>query len=330
MEVNYFFRHQSPRGHSIEELFLNIINHLPKDVRPLKFHSCFKGAGIYAIIGNLFWAFRSKGGINHITGDINYIALALPQKSIILTILDLRLVEEWTGLKGLLYRLIWFTLPAKHARYITVISKETRRVLLKYVSIPKEKVHVIPCCVSPLFNYAPRAFHSDCPVILQIGTKENKNLIRLSDALRGINCQLKILGKPTPEQESAFMKNSIQYNWVNNFSMEGVAGLYRNCDLVCFVSTYEGFGLPIVEAQASGRPVVTSNLSSMPEVAGNGACLVDPYDANSIHAGVLRVIEDVSYRKKLISRGFENVKRFRVEAVAKQYAELYRRVANTV
>jgi glycosyltransferase involved in cell wall biosynthesis len=81
--------------------------------------------------------------------------------------------------------------------------------------------------------------------------------------------------------------------------------------------------MPILEAQTVGRPVVTSNISSMPEVAGSAACLVDPYSVESIRAGVLRVIEDAEYRANLISAGFENTQRFKAETVARAYAELY-------
>ena len=75
-----------------------------------------------------------------------------------------------------------------------------------------------------------------------------------------------------------------------------------------------------------GRPVVTSNLWSMPEVAGNAACLVDPLDVASIRAGICRVIQDSAYRERLVEAGFENVKRFQVETIAAQYANLYRSV----
>src|SRR5262249_49098549 len=98
---------------------------------------------------------------------------------------------------------------------------------------------------------------------------------------------------------------------------------YHEADVVLFASTYEGFGLPILEAQATGRPVVTSNLHSLPEVAGPAACLVDPFDVASIHAGVLRVLSEPLYRENLISAGFENVKRFTAQKIAAKYAALY-------
>ena len=75
-----------------------------------------------------------------------------------------------------------------------------------------------------------------------------------------------------------------------------------------------------------GRPVVTSNLLSMPEVAGDAACLVDPFDVASIRTGIHRVVRDAKYREELVARGFTNAERFRVEVIASQYAELYREI----
>jgi glycosyltransferase involved in cell wall biosynthesis len=102
---------------------------------------------------------------------------------------------------------------------------------------------------------------------------------------------------------------------------------YKECDLVTFVSTHEGFGMPIVEANIVGRPVVTANVSSMPEVAGNAAHLVDPFDVADIRRGILKVIEEDAYREQLILNGFENQKRFKAELIAGQLEAIYRRVA---
>jgi glycosyltransferase involved in cell wall biosynthesis len=82
--------------------------------------------------------------------------------------------------------------------------------------------------------------------------------------------------------------------------------------------------MPIVEANAVGRVVVTSNLLSMPEVAGGAAHLVDPFDVSSIRSGILKVIEDDSYREALITKGFANRKRFDTRQIAQEYAEIYR------
>jgi glycosyltransferase involved in cell wall biosynthesis len=87
---------------------------------------------------------------------------------------------------------------------------------------------------------------------------------------------------------------------------------------------YEGFGLPVLEGQAIGRPVLTSDLDPMRHVAGKGACLVDPYKVDSIRAGVLRIIENEDYRELLVREGFSNAAMYSLDAVAAQYADLYR------
>jgi len=106
-----------------------------------------------------------------------------------------------------------------------------------------------------------------------------------------------------------------------------VADLYRECDIVSFASTLEGFGMPIIEANATGRVVVTSNISSMPEIAGNAAELVNPLEIESIRTGFLNVINNDQHREKLIENGFENVKRFDKKVIAKKYFELYESMA---
>jgi glycosyltransferase involved in cell wall biosynthesis len=106
-----------------------------------------------------------------------------------------------------------------------------------------------------------------------------------------------------------------------------MADLYRKADLVSFVSTYEGFGLPIIEAQATGRPVLTSGLHSMPEVAGDGAWFVDPFDVESIRSGFRALLGERTLRERLVAAGLRNVKRFDPRTVARQYSDLYREVA---
>lgn len=104
---------------------------------------------------------------------------------------------------------------------------------------------------------------------------------------------------------------------------------YAASDLLLFASTLEGFGMPILEAQTVGRPVVTSNLSSMPWVAGDAAVLVDPYSVESIRQGVRQVIGDRALRERLIQKGFENVRRFDAEYVAQEYVRIYEAVAES-
>jgi glycosyltransferase involved in cell wall biosynthesis len=102
---------------------------------------------------------------------------------------------------------------------------------------------------------------------------------------------------------------------------------YRNADIVSFCSLAEGFGLPIIEAQALGVPVITSNISPMKEVAGEGALLVDPNNPDCIAAGIAEIINNEALRMKIVGTGSENVRRFSPEHVAGQYWKLYMEIA---
>ena len=137
---------------------------------------------------------------------------------------------------------------------------------------------------------------------------------------------MRIVGELRYEQLSHLREFDIEYSSVFNISDEQILKEYQQADMLVFASTYEGFGLPILEAQATGRPVVTSNIMSMTEVAGNGACLVNPYDVASIREGIFKVINDSYYRYELVHYGFENVKKFHPEKIAAQYVKLYKQM----
>jgi glycosyltransferase involved in cell wall biosynthesis len=109
-------------------------------------------------------------------------------------------------------------------------------------------------------------------------------------------------------------------------SDDSLVVLYRLASAFVFPSLYEGFGLPPLEAMASGTPVVTSNVSSLPEVAGDAAILVDPYDVDSIMDGMRRVLTDASLAAELGRRGQERAREFSwarsVEKTRQVYQEL--------
>jgi glycosyltransferase involved in cell wall biosynthesis len=109
---------------------------------------------------------------------------------------------------------------------------------------------------------------------------------------------------------------------------EDLVGLYNLATFTLFPSFYEGFGFPILESQACGTPVITSNLSSMEEISGNSTFLVNPASVESIVEAILRVKEDRELRKDLIDKGLLNVKKYSWEKTAQETVNVYEKVIN--
>lgn len=329
--VRLFFRRKLPTAHSIETIF-DAIHEFLKTKNEERNYDIGKiemphVSGVKTIIPNIFFARKQNSDVNHITGDVHYIALALKKKNTILTVHDcvtLQRKNHW--LKQIVFKYLWFVWPVNQSSWITVISQKTKKELLQYVKVDPDKILVIPDCYHPSFQYTPYIFNTNCPVILQLGTKPNKNLERLIPTLKGINCKLDIVGIPNENQQKLLKENNINYTSSYNLTTEEIIQKYQSCDLLSFVSTYEGFGMPIIEANAIGRPIVTSNISPLTEVGGDAACYVDPYSKESIRNGILKIIGNEEYRNKLIYSGKENAKKYTVERVSLMYEELYEKI----
>lgn len=283
--------------------------------------------GIRNRILNIRWAGTLCADVLHITGDIHYVCLGTNKKKTILTIHDLEMLNRLKGWRRSVVKLLWFTIPIKRTRIITCISKATEQRLLSICRIEPNKVRVIPNLLPKAFPFFPKSDMREKPRLLFVGTKHNKNLERVAQAIQGMNCSLVIVGKLNEHQLSTLAGHRIEFENLVGIDDNQMEEQYRLADLLCFPSLEEGFGLPIIEAQSMGRPVVTSNLSSMPEVAGEGACLVDPYSVESIRDGINKIISDSAFRKHLIEVGHTNQKRFAPAAIASQYLDLYREVA---
>ncbi|MEM7102360.1 MAG: glycosyltransferase family 1 protein [Bacteroidota bacterium] len=326
MRIVLYFRKPYPYNFSIENVFRDVINGFNGNIEPKIFTSSLHSKGLMPRLKNAFEAKAAQGDINHITGDIHYIAPFLEKKKTILTIHDCNFMNRSSALKRFMLKTFWLDIPVKASEVVTVISEATKAEVLRYIDCPEEKIRIIPDAISTDFQFDEKPFNEKEPVLLQIGTKSNKNIPRLAEAISGIKCRLEIVGPLSDELRMTLEKFRIKYNNSINLSQKEIVEKYRQCDLLTFVSTSEGFGMPIIEAQATGRPVITSNCSSMPEVAGNSASLVDPFSVEDIRIGILKIIEDRSYREELIEKGRKNAMRFDPQVIADMYADLYREI----
>ena len=327
MKITFYQRRPLDIHYSLEQIFEHVRHKLPINIESKVWVSTYYSKGLWPRIKMILSARKSQGELNHITGDINFIALGLKKHKTILTIHDLGILNNtknpifrW-GLKT-----FWIKLPVRYAKAITVVSNATKLQLLSITKINPDKVKVIGNFIPGSFKYFPKTFNSKNPRILHIGSAYNKNLERLIEAIKDINCHLVIIGYPTIKQKESIVNYNISHEILSGISETELLNQYRLCDMLSFVSLLEGFGIPILEAQATGRPVLTSNLSSMPEVAGVGACFVNPYDVNSIKLGILKIIHDNHYRQYITDKGLTNVKRYSLEEVTSQYLNLYNEI----
>ena len=327
MKVVFFNRKQRAMGNfSIESYFKQIRQNLPANIKAISMDMPFESNGLLSRLANAVYCMFNQGDVNHITGDIHYVGIFLSRKKTILTILDCLTLHRTTGIKHEILKWFWFTAPISYAKHITAISVATKNDILNFITCDPDKISVIYVSINDHFKACPKPFNSNKPRILHIGTAQNKNLERLIASLQNIACTLVIVGKISEHIRKQIEEFELDAQCIEiKLSDKEILEQYQRCDILSFVSTHEGFGMPIVEANSVGRVVISSNTSSMPEIAGNAAYLVDPFNTESIRDGFLTVISNTELRNSLITNGFNNYKRFQAKDQAQRYADIYMR-----
>jgi glycosyltransferase involved in cell wall biosynthesis len=326
-KVVWIFRKKTPLFFSIEKVFNTLLPYVTR-FNIATAEAVSRSVNPSAIWSNLNFFKTLRADIYHITGDIHYAALVLPGRKTVLTIHDSVFLTTQTGIKKIVLKLFWLTLPVKRVAVITTISEQSKKEILKHTRCSPDKIIVIPDPVNPSFQYSAKAWPAnEVPVLLLVGTKSNKNLERIAEALSGFKCKLDIVGRLTDAQKALLSDYKVDYTNQFDLDDEALHQRYLASDVLIFPSLYEGFGLPVIEAQAVGRPVITSNIEPMISVAGDGACLVDPLNVQSIRSGVEAILNSSSYRSALIEKGLVNVKRFLPAAIAEAYLAVYDRIA---
>lgn len=322
--ITYLYRKPSPRFHSIEKVFDLVKKGLGNRRAHRDHYLSRDNGGFRNKILNILEVRRIRAEVLHVTGDVYYTTL-LFRGRLILTIHDIGEIYKGNFLRRWLIKMLWFQLPARKAEYITFISESSKNEFVRQIKVDENKLLVIHNPLGTDYQFMEPNAHQK-PHLLQIGTKSNKNLEHLIEAIANIPCHLHIIGRLSTVQQQLLKSKNIDYSNDHGISEEQVIKHYRNSDIVCYVSTYEGFGLPIIEAQASGRPVVSSPIPPSKEVSGDAVLYADPQNPSDIGDKIRRLINDRELYNDLVQRGVKNAERFRLQPIADQFLELYQRL----
>lgn len=231
-----------------------------------------------------------------------------------------------------------FKKAAEQADLIIAISEQTKRDIIQFLKVPEEKIRVIyqGCHQAFKDNQSEEFLVSikekyDLPerFILNVGTiEERKNLLNIVKAVNGTEIPLIIIGKKTKyfnKVQKFVKKNDLesQVHFLEDVSMEELAAIYKLADIFVYPSLFEGFGIPVIEALFSETPVITSNVSCLPEAGGENSVYVDPTNFEDIKAKINFLWDNESERNRRARKGLEFVQKFEDQLIAKNLHTVY-------
>ncbi len=232
----------------------------------------------------------------------------------------------------------------RRATHVLADSEATRQDVIELYDVPEKHVTTLYSGVSSRFQEMHDSdirqkynIPATCTFVFSVGTiQPRKNYARLITAVAqlrhdGYDVHLVIAGGrgwlDSPIFEAIRSNRMEQYIHLIGFvADEDLPALYTEAIVTAFVSLYEGFGFPVLESMACGTPAITSNVSSLPEVAGDSAVMVDPHQVDAIIDGLKQLLDDSAYRSILREKGFQQVKKFSWDRSAQQLIEIYRQL----
>lgn len=277
----------------------------------------------------------------------HYVVSPLTTCPVVVTIHDcihLRFPQYLPSRMAHLYARTFMSISARRARRIITVSEASKTDIQHYLHVAASKIEVIHNGLDARFLTPPseddiarvrQRFLLNAPFILYAGNiKPHKNVDRLIEAFAQLrrdgyqDLKLLIIGDELSKYPGLrrLVHRHHLHPHVRFFGFvpdATLAVLYKLASIFVFPSLFEGFGFPPLEAMASGTPVITSNVSSLPEVVGDAAVLVDPLDPAAIAAAMARVLSDTTLRRDLIARGYARARTFSWTDAAARTREVY-------
>lgn len=231
-----------------------------------------------------------------------------------------------------------FKKACQQADVVIAISEQTKKDIIHYFKTPEEKIKVVyQTCHNAFKTSYPdevrssiqQKFQLPSSFILSVGTiEERKNLFSAVKAIHGTDIPLVVVGKETKYTQVIhrfIKKNKMQQQvfFLKNVNMEELAVIYQLATIFIYPSLYEGFGIPVIEALFSKTPVITSNLSCLPEAGGPDSLYVDPLNVADIRSKIQHLWENPSERQRRSEKSFAFVQKFSEKQIAKEMMEVY-------
>lgn len=242
--------------------------------------------------------------------------------------------ENSSFLKKLFYRFV-VKRGCKKSYKVLTVSDFSRRRIVEWSGVSPGKVVNVGNGVDKKFNSDVRPYYFDKPYYFCVGNrKAHKNEVRVVEAFSKADiCEethLFFTGASESSLEAVIQKYNLssRVKFLGSVTEEELPSLYKGARGLLFPSLYEGFGLPVLEAMACGTPVVTSNCTSLPEVAGDAALLIDPLNTQELQDAIERLEKDSSLREKLVAKGFDRAKLFTWEKTAQKVQEVLNSARN--
>lgn len=293
---------------------------------------------------DLSWQFLTpKSDLDIFLSPTHYLPLFCPFPSVI-SVMDLSYLHfpELFKAKDLWQLRLWTKYSIGKAKKVLTISQASKNDIIKEYGVDYNKVAVTyPGTNNPNgknMNKVLDKYHIKEPYILFVGTiQPRKNITRLIEAFTQLSDKkitLIIVGRPGWMFEDIFatpkkLGIETRVKFLTGVTSEELPQFYKNASCFVLPSLYEGFGLPILEAMQNGCPVITSNVSSMPEAAGDAALYVNPESAEDVSKKISQVLSDDKLRNEMIKKGFEQVKKFSWEKTARETLKVLEEVAKT-
>lgn len=324
INICYIFREKEKMEHSIENVF-NVIAKEVGNKSNINVFKWVKPKSLFKTIVELYKLRRRKYDIYHITGDVNYLWLFLPNNKTVMTIHDIGFYKnrDYKSFKIKIFTWISFILGCRYVAKTTVVSSLVLADLNNILNIKVDNIMMIPNPIVLPVSFVPKVFDSNKPRILQIGTGEHKNLLGLIESVKDIPCIIDIVGQPDEKLILLMEEYHIEYDCSHHLSQSELLEKYHNCDILYFASFSEGFGLPIIEAQGIGRIVLTSDLEPTRSVLGEGGFIVNPYDYSAINKALKEIIYNSSLREEKIAKGLQNIHKYNPKNIAQKYIDCY-------